>query len=402
MTEPQTQPTADQHPAAPAAQSSGPADAFGAFEAALVAAAKATPTDTSDPVVSLSFALGWQMAELFRPQLRHRTERRDGDLPGLGSLDDQQRREISVNQIQAAIAQLTPSIQKAGLPAPTAEPDAVRAALGNWDADGAAAVEALHLKLVGVLTAADFRFGKAYGLGRALADTCRKPADAAGVKDELDRYRLANLLAWLDDLSSALPPHAAHSVYTSLQSWLDWAMAQAQPSDSTIATLKRQGELWRSLLSGEKRGTEMLEIRNYLEAAGQVATRMSSIFWKTIWRFRWLSAIVLALVIAAIVLLALGGSSKIVAGAGTLLAALGLSWKGVGGALGQLAGKLEQPLWGAVLDAAIADAITLHTDNNNDQLGRAKLASDLAAGSQRAPKAAPPPDGGPAPEPAGH
>jgi hypothetical protein len=50
---------------------------------------------------------------------------------------------------------------------------------------------------------------------------------------------------------------------------------------------------------------------------------------------------------------------SVIAGIGGILASLGLTWKGVGGALGDLAGKLEKPLWGAELDAGIADAITL-------------------------------------------
>jgi L-alanine-DL-glutamate epimerase-like enolase superfamily enzyme len=71
MTEQTNTAAEDQHPAAP--------DPAGAT--ALVAAAQAIPPDTADPTVSLAFALGWQMAELFRPQLRHRAERRDDDLP---------------------------------------------------------------------------------------------------------------------------------------------------------------------------------------------------------------------------------------------------------------------------------------------------------------------------------
>ena len=47
------------------------------------------------------------------------------------------------------------------------------------------------------------------------------------------------------------------------------------------------------------------------------------------------------------------------AGLSAVLAALGLTWKGVGGTLGVLAGKLEAPLWGAELDGAVTDAVTL-------------------------------------------
>jgi hypothetical protein len=68
----------------------------------------------------------------------------------------------------------------------------------------------------------------------------------------------------------------------------------------------------------------------------------------------------------------------------TLLAGFGRGWKGVGGALGKPAGTLEQPLWGAVLDVAIADAITLRLGNKADALGRPALATDLAPRSRRA------------------
>jgi hypothetical protein len=47
------------------------------------------------------------------------------------------------------------------------------------------------------------------------------------------------------------------------------------------------------------------------------------------------------------------------AGLSAVLAALGLTWKGIGGTLGVLAGRLEAPLWGAELDGAVTDAVTL-------------------------------------------
>jgi hypothetical protein len=124
-----------------------------------------------------------------------------------------------------------------------------------------------------VSAVADFRLGKAYGLGRALADTCRKPSDAATLKTELGRNRVANLLGWLDDLSSALRAHAAHSVAESLGRCCDWSEDHgvADVDQRTLATLRRQGEPWRALLSGEKRATETLEIDNYLDAAQDLA-----------------------------------------------------------------------------------------------------------------------------------
>jgi hypothetical protein len=67
-----------------------------------------------------------------------------------------------------------------------------------------------------------------------------------------------------------------------------------------------------------------------------------------------------------------------VAGATSLLVAVGLTWKGLGGALGQLAGRLERPVWGAVLDEAIADAITLLPGNQREKGGRRTVAVQMA------------------------
>ena len=79
-------------------------------------------------------------------------------------------------------------------------------------------------------------------------------------------------------------------------------------------------------------------------------------------------------------LLVIGGGSQIVAGATSIIAAIGLTWKGLGGTLGALAGKLEQPLWETVLDATIADAITLLPDNPSDHHQRRALALAMRRG----------------------
>lgn len=92
---------------------------------------------------------------------------------------------------------------------------------------------------------------------------------------------------------------------------------------------------------------------------------------------------VAALVGGGVCLLSNGNSGHLVPGATSILAGLGLTWKGLGSALGQLAGRLEQPLWGAVIDDAIADAITLLPDNNAERGGRRDVARSLTAGPRR-------------------
>jgi hypothetical protein len=353
----------------------GPTDAFEALGDALVKAAKAAPVATSEAHVAQAFALGWQMAELNRPQRVGPVKSTGDGLPELGSLDDAERIRILVEQIQAGITKLHDRFKESGLADPDAS--AVRDSLGQSPQDRSTAVRDLHLALLGSLTAADFRLGKAYGLGRAVADTCRDPADRASLQRELETHRVAKLLRWLDDLSSALPPHAGHSVARSLERWRDWAdqLGDDAQMEGTLSALRRQGELWRALLSGEKRGTEMLEIDNYLDAARSLAARTRSVAGGVITRFPFLVVLIVGLFGGGVALLLSDTSSaSIVAGAGGILASLGLTWKGIGGSLGQLVGKLEQPLWGAELDAAITQAITLLPENTADHRERRAVA----------------------------
>jgi hypothetical protein len=357
------------NPHEPAAKGSAPAadttpkqgspnEGLEAFANALVVAAKATPADTSDPQVAAAFALGWQMAELYRPQQRRKLPKLDDDLPGLGSLGDHEHTLMLAKQVQAAATKLKEPIEKSGLP--VIDMSGLATVIDN-EPKLKEDVRKIHGELLEVLTASDFRLGKAYGLGRALADTCRKPTDQATLQEELGRHRVANLLGWLEDLSSQLPAHSAHSVAKSLERWVEWAAAvpESEPIDHALHALRRQGDLWRALLSGEKHGTEMLEIDDYLDAGRELATQMRSVARALVGRFPLLTLLAGLLLTGGIALLIIGSSSAIVAGAGSILAALGLTWKGLGSSLGQLAGKLEQPLWGAVLDTAITDAITL-------------------------------------------
>src|SRR5262249_46285301 len=148
--------------------------------------------------------------------------------------------------------------------------------------------------------------GKAYGLGRALADTCRPGQEPADLQDSFDPYRLAQLRHDLDDLASVLPAHAAKAVGQSLTWWRDAVFmadhsetgqkrrralvgvrtdapalrtraGRANPEISTASpignmiTLRdavhRQGELWRVVLTGEQRPQDMLAPGDYLNAA---------------------------------------------------------------------------------------------------------------------------------------
>jgi hypothetical protein len=346
-----------------------PADALRPLADAIIAAAKPS---SGDPDVSRAFALGWQMAELNSGR-RRGVGGTPGRLPGLSSLDAAERREILMSQIKAGIAQLGKPIKRAGLDPPTL-PD-----------EPPEDVREIHVTLLSTLTAADYRLGKAYGLGRALADTCNEPSDPETLKAELGHYRLANLLGWLDELASALPPYAAGSVSRSLELWRDYAAQPEDPAaqpeeppDEALLALRRQGELWRALLSGEKRGSDMLVLEDYLEAAERFADETSDLAREVLRRFPVLTVLAVALLVIGVVLLVVVDSAaSIVAGAASILAAAGLTWKGLGAAAGKLIARVEQPVWNAELDIAISDAITVLPGRKGDHADRYALALQI-------------------------
>jgi hypothetical protein len=283
-------------------------DALAPFAKALVDAAKTEPE--GDPNVSRAFALGWHLAELL-------------------ALKEPDGNSTLLKQIKADVAFLAEAIKKVELDIPKLDE------LAEKPRD-------VHDDVLSTLTATDFRLGKAYHLGHTLALV-------TGDQSQLNPDRVTKMLEWLDELSSTLPPHAAGSVSLSL--------AQARGIGSQQA-LRRQGELWRALLSGEKNGREMLNTDDYLDAADNLAKATGKLVRKSFLRFPVLSAAVVLLVIGGVALIAFDKDGSIVAGATSLVAAFGLTWKGLGGAAGKLVAAVEEPVWGAQLDIAIARAMT--------------------------------------------
>jgi hypothetical protein len=202
------------------------------------------------------------------------------------------------------------------------------------------------------LLGADARLPKAFLLGSGLRALMpdQGTSGSAGATPPSTK----SLVGALDSLSSALPSHAARGVANSLGAW----PGSKEASDAALTVT--QVSLWRSVIVGEKKATELLEPDDYLEAAKQLESR----FARRALSSKWLWAvIVLALVLFSVgiyfLLASNGHAGKLAAGASGVLAALGLTWKGIGGTLGKLVGRLEAPLWGAELDTAITDAITL-------------------------------------------
>jgi hypothetical protein len=206
-------PKSGAHASSTAPKAGSPTDAL---TAALAAAEKDFREHRDgDPRVMVAFGLGWQMAEIYRPDRRHgSTPAAADDLPGISRFSAADLQEMGLFQVQAGITKLQDSICDAGLEVPDAQRFAEHIrSLGDRQRRRAE-IREFHINLLSTLTAADFRLGKAYGLGRALADTTRLPPDWQA---ELKTHRVGTLAGWIRELSSALPPHAAHPVPSRLR-----------------------------------------------------------------------------------------------------------------------------------------------------------------------------------------
>jgi hypothetical protein len=355
------------------AQSSpgNPSDALAAIADAAVTQAKLAEAGRADPLVSVAFALGWQMAEIYNPDRPADDsdpdesdtdaagdgygQPREHDLPGLSRLRRDEWEEIGLYQVQAGITKLYEAISGAGLMVPDAQLFADRIRLLAED-ERRDAIHEFHVRLLSTFTAADHRLGKAYGLGRALADTTREPERW---HDQLREGRVDTLAACTRDLATAFPPHAGHAVARSLQAWGAWAEHTHELDAPTGRQLSAQGRLWRSLLSREKRATDMLNTASYLSAAEYMLQASRELAAKFARKYTLvLVALVLVLMAAVAVMFIFGGAPAIVTGASAILGTVGLTWKGAGTSLGKAAAGVETPLWGAAIDKVVTARIT--------------------------------------------
>lgn len=220
------------------------------------------------PVASACFRLGWRMEELFsqfevpiRPPRAYNLTH----LPGLSKLTSYDWQRLGLDQVDFLVGQVT---AKAGTP-PGVSLNLTADARAKLDAtiqqgDGAAsrrkeyraALSKLHVNLLITLTAADSSYGKAYGLGRALADTTCPHQTPEELTKSFERHRIGRLYVWLDELASLLPDHAARAVAQSLDWWQQAVTAAATGPKSSMNSLPasylsgqaNQPARWRQLI----------------------------------------------------------------------------------------------------------------------------------------------------------
>lgn len=340
--------------------SGSPSDVLTAFADTALADAKAAARGEPDWRVSEAFGLGWQMSEIYSPDAPGQApEVQAGDLPDLSQLSAGDWEQIGLFQLQAGITKLSRSIAAAGLEVPDAQAFATRLRQ-TADSERAGALREFHINLLATLTATDYRVGKAYGLGCSLADATRGPSN---YRVELQSGRVAVLAAWTRDLATALPPHASHAVASSIERWGEWAANPPQSGDASeseiLPRLQPQGRLWRSLLSEEKRATDLLGQSDYLAAGERVLKNAGALARSFLRHYAWvLAGVVALLVVGIVVIFVAGNAAGVVSGAAAIITALGFGWKTIGTSMGAAAARVEAPLWGAALDEVIYQRIT--------------------------------------------
>jgi hypothetical protein len=373
---------------------------------------------TASQDVTTAIGLGWQFADLYaEAQVRGDDAPQDPpDLPGLSALSWRQLLELRFHQVSSGLSRLTPAVAAGGLslddlrdsvataarnpgtagsrwPEAGEQREAESAGHGAEPAgqagDGAGAPEpaairrqvlAWHVQVLETLTAADATVGKAYGLGRALADLTMRPASGLAALQADFSGRVDTIKGWLNDLRSVLPDHAGAVVGASLDSWQRWiestgdaAAIWQEPagwqdplhpaaSRSLVAeTLFRQGNLWCAVLTGEKQAVDLLSADEYVSASEALIQRLGMIgrrFWAQYWLGISLGVLALAAAVTGLVLVPSGTAGGLGA-LGAILAATGITWKGVGSTLGTAIRKAEPALWGAQIDLVATAAITL-------------------------------------------
>jgi hypothetical protein len=285
--------------------------------------------------------------------------------------------------------------------------EAGEGAASRWQAYRKA-LSKLHVDLLVTLTAAAPSYGKAYGLGRSLADTTCPHKTPEQLATAFERHRVEQIYVWLDELASLFPEHAARAVAQSLDWWQKAVTAAAtgsplstnaipatyltsQPSQRSgrqkaravlpprhqhaqvsgtvppaievlAVAVVRQGTVWRAVLDGDKRCTDLLNSADYLRAGDRLAHHYAHLAGRALRTMPWLILLLLLLLVTIVlVLVFIPGSAvaRTATAAATIAGTLSGIWKILRTRITPVAAQLEGPLWGTELNTATAEAVTV-------------------------------------------
>ena len=225
-------------------------------------------------------------------------------------------------------------------------------------------VRTLHTGILETLWSVEQPIGKAYLLGYEMEQMCATPAvdKDTTVKTSVEQFS-GQVHTLLIALASKLPSNAAHATDNSLRLW----RASVRIVTESPEDLLRQGRNWREVLAGDVAGKDGLRLSDYIAAADSVTGKLRETARQVTRRFWVWLVVVLAVAAAGIGLIAWGAHGALGAGIAGLIAAFGLTWKGIGEFFGRAAAQGEEQLWDAEIDWAIAHRFTTLSKCPNKQ-----------------------------------
>lgn len=335
-------------------------DALTAFEAQ---ATKLPTGPAPDPNVAVAYALGWAVGDALTCA-KYQIFEHLVKVPELDAPSDQWN--LLVNQIISQCGRLNNHLMSthADFDLSAQLKICANLLLGSPPGDIKTAVgaknttaTALHTGILTVLWSVSSPLAKSYQLGHEMEQMCATPTAASSttVSTSVETHN-TEVHRLLMALASKLPANAAHAAGNSLRLWSASLSAGGVESPGDLLS---QGRRWHDVLAGDVSGKDGLRLTDYVAAADSVAGKLWQTARLVIARFRvWL---IVAFLIAAggIVLIFVGTKGTIGAGITAVLAAFGLTWKGIGDFFGRAAAKGEEQLWDAEIDWAIAYRFTV-------------------------------------------
>jgi hypothetical protein len=333
-------------------------DFAGAF---LTGAVRWPSVPTADPSAATAFELGWLICTLKKSTDGTSTNLQAILLDGPDTVSaGAGAGEIDLEgMLRLRIRALTRRIQVRLKTKGESEED-----IGRLESAEDVDASARHKQTFEALHVLDASLADAYVLGwnmRALYPDPPQEVEGKEISD-VKQAVSKNALA-LDDalgrLASKLPPNAAHSVRHSLALWQ--TQLDSMNDEVVVQRFGEQIQRWRSMLKGDVAAKDLLRASDYVGTVEGVIDRLGDVARASIRRtaVKILAGVVMLLLFVTIVLFVLDQNDATLAGVGTLLAALGLSWKGTGEFFGRAAAMGEKALWDAQLNWTIAYRCTL-------------------------------------------
>lgn len=335
-------------------------EALTAFEAQ---ATKLPTGPAPDPNVAVAYALGWAVGDALTCA-KYQVFEHLVKVPELDAPSDQWN--LLVNQIISQCGHLNNYLKSTHADFDLSAELNIGAnlRLGSSPGDINTAVGAknatamgLHTGILTVLWSVASPLAKSYQLGYEMDQMCATPIaeSSTTVRTSVETHN-AEVHRLLMALASKLSANAAHAADNSLRLWSASLSAGGVESPGDLL---RQGRRWHDVLAGDVSGTDGLRLTDYVAAADSVAGKLWQTARLVVARFKvWL---IVAFLIAAggIILIFVGTKGAIGAGITAVLAAFGLTWKGIGEFFGRAAAKGEEQLWDAEIDWAIAYRFTV-------------------------------------------